>query len=110
MTEWDHKLDGVFDAYRDSVRIPEASSGFMPELWSRIESRRNFATRLTRMTQFFAVSAAAMGLICAAVLVLPNSAQANMSETYIDILADAHPTENLLAQGIAHIDVKEGRR
>lgn len=110
MTEWDQRLDGVFEAYRGSVEVPEAGSGFMPELWVRIELRRNFAVRLKGITQFFAVSAAAVGLLFTAVLVVPHSSQANMSETYIDILSAAHPTENLLAQGIAHIDAKEDRR
>lgn len=111
MMESNRKLDGLFEAYRGSVAVPEPGAHFMPELWARIEGRRSFAVRLTRMTQVFAGSAAVLCLVFTGLLVVPRASSTHAGETYVDVLADAHPTENLLAQGIApHIDAKEAKR
>ena len=80
---------------------PEASVNFMPELWRKIEARQFFLARLKKLTQVFVAAAAA---IC---LFLGDRAPgagchrpAVVRGNYVDVLADANPTENLATVGI----------
>jgi hypothetical protein len=45
----ERKLDEVFAAYRESLRDREASMGFMPELWKRIDERRRRVSSLPQL-------------------------------------------------------------
>ena len=53
MDQWNDDLNGVFASYRAAVPDPEASANFMPELWRRIEGRRNLTIRFKKLTQVF---------------------------------------------------------
>jgi hypothetical protein len=101
-------LDHLFEQYRTAVPDPEASANFMPELWRKIESRQFFLVRWKKLTQAFVVAAAAICLLLGIVLQVPAGAdrQQVVSGNYVDVLANANPTENLSAVGI-RIDYTE---
>ena len=84
-----------------AVPDPEASANFMPELWRKIEARQFFLARVKKMTQVFVAAAAAICLLLGIALQVPVATdRQTVSGNYVDVLADAHPTENLTAIGI----------
>jgi hypothetical protein len=100
-------LDHLFEQYRTAVPDPEASASFMPELWRKIESRQFFLVRLKKLTQVFVVASAAICLLLGVVLQVPVTAdKPAVTGNYVDVLAQANPTENLSAVGI-RIDYTE---
>jgi hypothetical protein len=97
----DKELDHLFARYRASLPDPEASVNFMPELWRRIEARQTFVTRVKKLTQVFVAAAAAICLLFGMLLQMPVSSDtAGVRGNYVDVLADANPSENLAALGI----------
>jgi len=92
------ELNALFAAYKTAVPDPEASSNFMPQLWRRIEARQNVLLRVKRLTQIFVAAAAAICILFATMLAVPNHMESN--GTYVDVLARAYPTENLASHGI----------
>jgi hypothetical protein len=108
MDGWNNDLEGLFQAYRQSVPDPEASREFMPKLWERIDSRRNFTLRLKRLSQLFVGTAAVLCcLIAGASIAIPGRPSAEVHATYLDALAAAHPADNLLAAGVTHPEAAE---
>ncbi|HUA18205.1 MAG TPA: hypothetical protein VMB25_05635 [Bryobacteraceae bacterium] len=100
------ELNRLFAEYRDAVLDPEASAGFMPELWRKIESRQRLVIRIKKLTQVFVAAAAAICLLFGILLQAPRPQQPIVRGNYVDVLADANPTENLAAVGI-RIDYTE---
>jgi hypothetical protein len=97
----DRDLDQLFATYRTAVPDPEASAGFMPELWRRIEGRQSFLVRMKKLTQVFVAAAAAICLLLGIVLQVPVAKQRPaVAGTYVDVLYNANPTDNLTAVGI----------
>ncbi len=96
------ELDHLFEQYRAAVPDPEGTVNFMPELWRKIEGRQFFLVRLKKLTQVFVVAAAAICLLLGIMLQAPVSKtdRQGVSGNYVDVLADANPTENLAAVGI----------
>jgi hypothetical protein len=95
------QLDQLFERYRTAVPDPDASVNFMPELWRKIEARQFFLARLKKLTQVFVVAAAAICLFLGIALQVPiSSPQQAVRGNYVDVLADANPTENLAPLGI----------
>jgi len=95
------ELDQLFERYRTSVPDPEASVNFMPELWRKIEARQFFLSRFKKLTQVFVVAAAAICLLLGIALQIPvSSGSQEVRGNYVDVLADANPTENLAPLGI----------
>ena len=95
------ELDQLFERYRISVPDPEASVNFMPELWRKIEARQFFLVRVKKLTQVFVAAAAAICLFLGIILQAPVSTDTQaVRGNYVDVLADANPTENLAALGI----------
>src|SRR6202161_4241270 len=95
------ELDHLFEQYRTAVPDPEASVNFMPELWRKIEARQFFLARLKKLTQVFVVAAAAICLFLGIALQVPVSSGSQVVRgNYVDVLADANPSENLAAVGI----------
>ena len=105
--EQNKDLDNLFEHYRMAVPNPEASANFMPELWRKIEARQFFLLRVKKLTQIFVAAAAAICLFLGIALQMPVSKdRALVGGNYVDVLADANPTENLSAVGI-RIDYTE---
>jgi hypothetical protein len=101
------ELDHLFAGYRAALPDTEASANFMPELWRKIEARQFFLRRLKRLTQVFVAAAAAICLLLGIVLQVPvSNDRPEVSGNYVDVLANANPTENLSAVGI-RIDYTE---
>ena len=99
--EQDKDLDQLFATYREALPDPEASAGFMPELWRRIEARQSFLARMKKLTQVFVAAAAAICLLLGIVLQVPVAKQRPaVAGTYVDVLYNANPTDNLTAVGI----------
>ncbi|MGA2879979.1 MAG: hypothetical protein ABSG13_13605 [Bryobacteraceae bacterium] len=97
------ELDHLFERYRSALPDPEASVNFMPELWRKIEARQFFLRRVKKLTQVFVAGAAAICLLLGIMLQVPASQDSDRSAVianYVDVLADANPTENLSAVGI----------
>ena len=104
-----NELDHLFAGYRSAVPDPEASANFMPEMWRKIEARQFFLLRVKKLTQVFVAAAAAICLLLGIVLQMPMSSQTQAVGNYVDVLADANPTENLTAIGI-RVDYTEPNR
>lgn len=85
----DEKLDRLFRAYA-ALPTPEASVNFMPELWQRIESRQTFTFSFRRVANAFATAALALTVALGVYLAAPHATPAS-SQSYLDVLADAHP-------------------
>jgi hypothetical protein len=101
------ELDHLFARYRTAVPDPEATINFMPELWRKIEARQFFIGRLKKLTQVFVAAAAAICLFLGIALQVPISSGPQVVRgNYVDVLAEANPTENLAAVGI-RIDYAE---
>ena len=100
MDQWNTELDRLFAKYKDAVGDPDASANFMPGLWRKIEARHSFTMRIRKLTQVFVGATAAVCLMLGMAIVVPGSLQRELRGTYVDVLADAHPTDNLTALGI----------
>lgn len=95
------ELDHLFAQFRRAVPDPEASVNFMPELWRKIEARQFFLVRVKKLTQVFVVAAAAICLLLGIALQVPvSTGTQGTTGSYVDVLADASPTENLTSIGI----------
>jgi hypothetical protein len=101
MDRFDGRLEQLFDDYKASVIVPEPGANFMPKLWEQIDSRRAFAFRLKKLTQVFVAASAVACLLMTGINVVTNSPNPHQQHaTYVDVLAEAHPSENLAALGI----------
>jgi len=88
----DDKLDALFRAYRGACPDPDASPNFMPNLWTRIESRQTFLFSFRRMANGFVTAAVALSIALGVYLTIPRSTPGS-TEGYLEALADAHPLE-----------------
>src|SRR5580704_2554526 len=100
MEEFDREIQTLFRMYGESISVPEPGPGFMPRLWERIDARRNFAFRMKKLTQLIVATAAAACLLMTGITVISAPSAHAWHATYLDALAEAHPTENLMALGI----------
>ena len=100
MDRWNNELEQLFSRYRALVQDPEPSANFMPELWSKIDSRQNLVARIRRLTQVFVAAAAAICLVFATYMAVPRPAKSVLNGNYVDILAESHPAESLAPLGI----------
>ena len=107
MDQWNDELNGLFASYKTAVPDPEANANFMPELWRKIESRRSIMLRVKKLTQVFLVAAAATCIVFVTILSMPTSTRPEARGSYVDILAEAYPTETLASHGIIPRDAPE---
>lgn len=108
MDRFDHRLEQLFSDYRDSVPVPDPSRDFMPGLWERIDTRRNLTFRMKRYAQLFVGASALICILMTGMSVVSSSSVRQPHATYVDVLAEAQPAENLAALGIlAHADGSE---
>jgi hypothetical protein len=70
MEHMERKLESLWGKYREACPDPEPSPEFMPELWQRIEARRQAAVSLLfrRWAELCVMSAVALALLVAMVL------------------------------------------
>jgi hypothetical protein len=100
MDQFNGELNGLFASYKAALPDVEASANFMPELWRRIEGRRSVILRFKKLTQMFMAAAAAMSIVFIAMLAVPAFSGSEAIGSYIEVLADAYPTEGLASHGI----------
>jgi|SRR6185369_2614208 hypothetical protein len=86
----DQRLDALFAEYRAACGNPDASANFMPNLWTRIESRQGFAFSLRRMANAFATAAMALCLVLGLYMAIPGRTNQGVSnQSYVEALAEA---------------------
>lgn len=86
----EEKLDALFRAFA-ACPTPEPSANFMPVLWQRIEARQTFTFSFRRMANAFAAAAVALTVALSVYMYVPRVNTAVPSQTYLEVLADAHP-------------------
>jgi hypothetical protein len=90
------KLDPLWKEYREACPDPEASAGFMPGLWQRIESRRVANLSIFRRLAQVCVGATLALTVLMAVVLIPRLENALLyNATYVDVLAADHPNTYL---------------
>jgi len=97
MNDAERELDELFRAYRQSFGDVEASAGFTPGMWEKIEARRSFAFRLTRVARaFLGASAVVFTLLFTVFLYVENRPAVDPHESYLDSLASAHASDSMI--------------
>ncbi len=107
MDRWNDQLNGLFAEYKQAIPDPDPGANFMPELWRKIEAKQSFTLRVRKLTQVFVGAAAAVCLLFAMIEVIPGASRPEVHGSYIDVLAAAHPVDNITALGIAYHDSSE---
>ena len=100
MDQWTNELEQLFGQYKRLMPDPDPGANFMPELWRKIESRQSLVLRIRRLTQVFVAAAVAICVVFAMFLAVPSSDNPGLNGTYVDVLAEIHPAENLTPLGI----------
>jgi hypothetical protein len=91
-SNFDGKLDALWQQYREACPDPEASARFMPGLWQRIEARRSAnLTVFRRLAQACVVATVALTIVMGAVLIPRLERMPVYSASYIDVLTADHP-------------------
>lgn len=96
--------------YRDACPAPEASAGFMPALWERIESRNRFTAQFRRWAHGFVTAAAAASLVFAALQFNRRPAQTIYTTTYLESLTDEQSPDQMILQDVASFDNGDAMR
>ena len=83
-------VQAMFASYREAMPDPEAGANFMPQLWSRIDSRRSVTFSFGRLAKGF-VSVALASCLAMSLLFLNSAGPVSpvYGETYLDALAAA---------------------
>ncbi len=105
----DDKLDSLWRAYRAACPDREPSANFMPDLWRRIESRRNFTFSFQRMVRGFVTAAAAVAIAIGVYVSLPRSTPVS-GVSYLEALADANALDTPEIVGPVRLDLNESGR
>jgi hypothetical protein len=103
------QLDSLWRAYRAACPDPEPGANFMPDLWRRIEARRNFGFSLQRMVRGFVAAAAAVAIAIGVYVSLPNPAPP-LEANYLEALAEANALDTPDNVGPVRLDWNEPRR
>lgn len=100
-------LAAIFAQYREACPAPELSGNFMPGVWRRIDARRGFSLSVRRLSRRFVTAAAALCLLMAILLAIPQSPNTSVvySSTYLEALATDHSTEDI---PVADLDRRDG--
>jgi len=87
MTGGGDPLDSVFKELREACPDPEASAHFMPQMWARIEARRNSSLWVRRYAEICVAATLLLALLLT-VFVIPRYQEFGF-EHYVDVLAAA---------------------
>jgi hypothetical protein len=86
--EFEVRLSALWAEYRNAIPDPEAGVNFMPEVWARIEERRTFAFGIRRFARGIITAAAAVSLLMAVYLSVPQRYPSTFyTSTYLELLA-----------------------
>jgi hypothetical protein len=90
----DARLDALFQAYRAACPDPEFSANFMPMLWQRIEARQSVSAVFGRLARNLTTAALALSILLGLAVTLSSSHQLP-NESYVEVLAEEHYSQNL---------------
>jgi hypothetical protein len=96
MEHMERKLASLWAKYREACPDPEPSLEFMPELWQKIEARRQAAVSLLfrRWAEVCVMAAVALSLLVTTLLI-PHSQRLPVYQfTYLDVLAAADSSDD----------------
>ena len=96
MEHMERKLTALWAKYREACPDPEPSPDFMPDLWRKIESRRNAALSLLfrRWVEVCVLAAVALSVLVTTLLI-PHSQRSPVYQyTYLDVLAAADSSQD----------------
>ena len=105
----DDKLDSLLRAYRAACSEAEPSANFMPDLWRRIESRRNFTFSFQHMVRGFVTAVAAVTIAIGVYVSLPR-AKPVPEVSYLEALADANTLDTPENVGPVRLELNEPGR
>jgi hypothetical protein len=96
MEQMERKLMALWAKYREACPDPESSPEFMPELWRKIESRRQAAMSLLfrRWVEVCVISALALSLLVTTLLIPRSQRMPVYQFTYLDVLAAADSSQD----------------
>jgi anti-sigma-K factor RskA len=97
------RLEPLWAEYRGACPDPEASAGFMPQMWQRIETRRNaISSSWFRVwAQVWLATAVTLTIVMGAI-VIPRLQNAPLYEAnYVDVLAAADSVADSASDGLA---------
>jgi hypothetical protein len=83
----DARLDELFRAYREACPDPEASAGFMPAMWSKIEAREVSTSWFGSVAKALVTAALAASVILG-MMISSSSSQSSsyFNATFVDAL------------------------
>lgn len=87
------KLDALWLEYRSAFPDPEPSANFMPNLWQKIEARRQETTSVFRRLAQACVMATVAATLVIVVLIPRIQREPVYTATYVDVLDAAHPMD-----------------
>ena len=91
-------LDQLFERYRHACPEPEPDVNFMPQLWSRIESRHTFSFVFGRLSKTFATVSAGLCLLLAALNLMSTP---QLAPSYTDaLLSDSSAEQTYFTEAI----------
>ena len=95
----ERKLAALWVKYREACPDPDPSPEFMPELWRRIEGRRQAALSLLfrRWVEVCVLAALALSVLVTTLLIPHTQRLPVYQWTYLDVLAAADSSEDALA-------------
>lgn len=96
-------LDELFRAYRDACTAPQASPGFMPAMWARIEARETSANWFGRFAKGLVTAAVAASVILG--MTLSSHSSLNRPSSFFDAtFVDALRADQIATLEPLHID------
>jgi anti-sigma-K factor RskA len=98
------RLDALWLEYRDACPDPEPTANFMPQMWQRIEARRNSAVSglLRRWAEVCLVATLALAALLVGV-VIPRY-QAQDYQAYVDVLAADDSASDAAVMPVAELE------
>jgi hypothetical protein len=88
------KLDGLFAEYRSAYPELDGGAAFMPNLWQKIEARRNESVSVFRRLAQVCVLATAALTVAMAILIPRIQSEPVYTATYVDVLDAAHSIDS----------------
>lgn len=92
----EEKLAALWAKYREACPDPEPSPEFMPELWQRIEARRQATISLLfrRWAEVCVVAALALSVLVTTLLIPRSQRLPVYQSTYLDVLVAADTADD----------------
>src|SRR5579862_2858466 len=95
--EWNVRLNSLLAEYRAVLPDPESNVNFMPQLWEKIDRSRTATLSWRHWAQGFVTAAAAICVLMAIYLVVPETPSPVYSATYLEALTADHAGEQPVA-------------